>query len=172
MNLLLLYCLLTKATMTTFSGLSSLPIVRHDMVVHYRVLTDLQLNAAVAAGQTAPGPNGLYLVSVGYFVEGIPGAIAGALAVMTPAFLILPLLVYIGRRADRPEIRSAIQCVALAAAGLIARSTILIGRDSVTDGFSAAVAAASFAWLAFTRQPTAWAILAAAAAGLAHRLWL
>jgi chromate transporter len=68
MNVLLLYLLLTKATLTSFSGLTSLPIVRHDLVEHYQVLTDRQLNAAVAAGRTAPGPNGLYLVSVGYFV--------------------------------------------------------------------------------------------------------
>ena len=86
MNALLLYLLLLKATGTSFSGLTSLPIVRHDLVEHYHVLTDRQLNAAVAAGRTAPGPNGLYVVSVGYFVAGIPGACAGCLAAMTPAF--------------------------------------------------------------------------------------
>ena len=56
MNLLLLYLVLTKATVTSFSGLTSLPVVRHDLVEHYHVLTDRQLNAAVAAGRTAPGP--------------------------------------------------------------------------------------------------------------------
>ena len=77
MNVLLLYLLLLKATLTSFSGLASLPMVRHDLVERYRVLTDRQLTAAVAAGQMGPGPMGLYVVSVGYSVDGIPGACAG-----------------------------------------------------------------------------------------------
>src|SRR5262249_28747269 len=84
MNLSLLFLLLLKAPATTFGGLASLPVIRHDLVVNYHVLTDRQLTAAVAAGRTAPGPNGLYLVSVGYFVAGVPGACVGCLAMITP----------------------------------------------------------------------------------------
>src|SRR5262249_7484437 len=90
MNMLLLYPLLLKATMTSFSALTSLPVVRNDFVVHRQVLTDRQLNAAVVAGRSVPGPNGLYVVSVGYFISGVPGACAGWLAVVTPAFVMIP----------------------------------------------------------------------------------
>jgi chromate transporter len=48
-NILLLYLLLLKATLTSFSGLASLPVVRADLVARYHVLTDRQLNTAVAA---------------------------------------------------------------------------------------------------------------------------
>ena len=34
------------------------------------------MSAAVAAAQAGPGPNGAYVVSVGYFVAGLPGAVA------------------------------------------------------------------------------------------------
>ena len=68
MNVFLLYLLLLKATLTSFSGLASLPMVRDDFVVERHLLTDRQLNTAVVAGRTGPGPNGLYIVSVGYFV--------------------------------------------------------------------------------------------------------
>jgi chromate transporter len=166
MNILLLYLLLTKATLTSFSGLTSLPVVRHDLVEHYRVLTDRQLNAAVAAGRTAPGPNGLYLVSVGYFVAGIPGACTGALAVMTPAFLIVPLLRYLGRRAERPRVRSAIQAVTLAAAGLIVNATLPLARDALTGWIPIAISIGTFAFLVLTRGATIWVILASALAGL------
>ncbi len=169
MNPLLLYLLLVKATLTTFSGLSSVPIVRNDLVVRHRVLTDRQLTAAVAAGRTAPGPNGAYLVSVGYFVAGLPGAAAGCLAVMTPAFLIIPLLRFLGRRAERPTVKSAIQAVTLAAAGLILNATVPLARDAVTGWPAVVVAAGTFLFLTFTRQPTIWVILASAAAGLAAK---
>jgi len=131
MNVAVLYLLLLKATMTSFSGLTSLPVERNDFVTHRGLLTDRQLNAAVAAGRTVPGPNGLYIVSVGYFVAGVPGACAGWLAMVTPAFVIIPLLRYVGARAERPRIRSAIQSLTLAAAGLIAASTVPLARDAL-----------------------------------------
>ena len=84
MNLFLLYLLLFKAVITSFSGMASLPMVRHDFVVTRHVLTDRQLNTAIVAGRTGPGPNGLYLVSVGYFAAGLPGAFAGLIALITP----------------------------------------------------------------------------------------
>ncbi len=53
-NIFVLYLLLVKATLTSFSGLASLPMVRNDFVVRRAVLTDRQLNTAVAAGRTRP----------------------------------------------------------------------------------------------------------------------
>ncbi len=170
MNLLVLYLLLAKATLTSFSGLTSLPVVQHDFVDRYGVLTDRQLNAAVAAGRTAPGPNGLYVVSVGYLVEGVPGACVGTLAVITPAFLIIPMLRYLGRRAERPRVKSAIQGVMLAAAGLIVNATVPLARDAFTGPLPIAIAAASFVFLVLTNRPAIWVILGGAAVGLAAAL--
>src|SRR6185436_11111643 len=119
MNLIVLYLLLLKATITSFSGLTSLPVVRNDFVVQRQILTDRQLNAAVVAGRAVPGPNGLYVVSVGYFIDGVPGACVAWLAVITPAFVMIPLLQYVGKKAEKPSIKSAIQALTFAAAGLI-----------------------------------------------------
>src|SRR5579864_8061301 len=63
-NVVVLYLLLLKATLTSFSGLASLPMIRSDFVVHYHLLTDRQLNTAVAACRLGPGPLGIYVVSV------------------------------------------------------------------------------------------------------------
>ena len=64
MNLFLLYLILAKAMFSSFSGPTSLPVVRHDMVEVYHVITDEQLEVAVAAGRVTPGPFGLYIVSL------------------------------------------------------------------------------------------------------------
>ena len=106
MNLLVLYLLLLKASVTSFSGLGSLPMVRNDFVVERHLLTDHQLNMAVVAGRTGPGPFGLYLVCVAYLVGGVPGAFMGFLALITPAFLVIPLMRWIGARADIPRVRA------------------------------------------------------------------
>ncbi|MEO7142872.1 MAG: chromate transporter [Bryobacteraceae bacterium] len=167
MNPVLLYFILLKATLTSFSGLTSLPVVRNDLVVHRHVLTDRELNAAVAAGRTAPGPNGAYIISVGYFIEGAPGACAGWLAMITPAFLIIPLVRYLGARAEKPRVKNAIRAVILAASGLLLASTVPLATASVTDGFTVAIALISVGLLIFTRIDSVWPIAGAALAGLA-----
>ena len=170
MNLILLYLLLLKATATSFSGLTSMPVVYHDFVETRHVLTDRQLNAAVTAGRTAPGPNGLYVVSVGYFIAGVPGACAGCLAVITPAFLIISMLRYLGARAAQPAVRSAIRCVMLAASGLVVSATVPLARDALTSPLAVGIAVASFLFLVFTKKDTVWVVLGSAAAGLAGKL--
>ena len=170
MSFVILYAIFLKASLSSFNGLASLPIVRDDLVVKRHALTDRQLNAAVVAGRTAPGPNGLYIVSVGYFVAGIPGACVGCLAVMTPAFLIIPMLRYLGARAARPAVKSAIQCVMLAAAGLVISSTVPLARDALTSPLAVGIALGSFLFLVLTRQDTVWVVLGSAAAGLLGKL--
>lgn len=167
MSWTVLYLLLLKATVTSFSGLTSLPVVHHDLVVRRHVISERQLNAAVVAGRSGPGPYGLYIVSVGYFAGGLPGALAGWLAMITPAFLIIPMLRYLGSRAEGPVIRSAIQGVLAAAAGLLLAATLPLARDALSGVLPVAIALASFVTLTATRVDVAWVLLGAAIAGLA-----
>jgi chromate transporter len=165
MNLLVLYLVLCKAMLTSFSGPTSLPVVREDMVKQYHVITDQQLEAAVAAGRATPGPFGLYIVSVGYMVRGVPGAVVGVLALITPAFLIIPMIRYVGHRLNQPQIRSAILSVTLAAVGLLLSTTVSLARDTLTSVVPILIAMGSFAFLVMTKKPTLWAVLGAAVVG-------
>jgi chromate transporter len=165
-NVFLIYLLLLKATLTSFSVMATLPVVRGDFVLRYHLLTDRQLNTAVAAGRLGPGPNGLYVVSVGYFAGGVPGAVAGWLAMITPAFLIIPMLRFIGRRAEHPRVKSVIRTVLLAGAGLLLSASVPLARDAVTGVVTVFILIASFAAIAFTRIDSIWVILGSAAVGL------
>jgi chromate transporter len=77
MNIVLLYLLLLKGTVTAFAGLASLAVIQDSLVTHYHVLTNDQLNDAVVITRSSPGPVGLYIVSVGYFVAGLEPSRAG-----------------------------------------------------------------------------------------------
>ena len=167
MKLLLLYGLLLKAMVTSFSGLSSIPVLREELVVRHQMLTDYELNLAITAGRSGPGPNGLYVVSVGYLVAGVPGAAVGWLAMITPAFLVIPLLRFLGTRAVHPRARSAIRASSVAGAGLMIAATLPLAHNALADNFLRAVAAASFAIFAFTTVDSVWVILAAALVGIA-----
>ena len=170
MNLALLFFLLMKASFTSFSGLGSLPILHADLVEHYHVLTDAQLNTAVTAGRGGPGPIGIYIVCVGYQVAGLPGAVEGFIACVSPAFLIVVLLKRLGHIADRPAVRGAIQSVVIAAAGMLAAVALGLARSGAHDAFTLIVAIAAFAALSLTKIESAWVMLAAALLGLARAL--
>jgi len=169
-KLLLLYGLLLKAMVTSFSGLSSIPVLREELVVRHQMLTDYQLNLAITAGRSGPGPNGLYVVSVGYLVAGVPGAAVGWLAMITPAFLVVPLLRLLSARVVHPRVRSAIRASSAAGAGLMIAATLPLAQNALADGFLRAVAGASFAVFAFTTIDSVWVILGAALVGVAASL--
>jgi len=166
MNILVVYLLLLKATLTSFSGLASLPMVRNDFVVRYHVLSDRQLNTAVAAGRVGPGPLGIYVVSVGYLVAGIRGACAGWLAMITPAFLIIPMICFLGSRAEHRRAKAVTRAVLLAGAGLLASASAPLARDAVTGPLSLIIVVASLVLIALTRVDSLWIMLGAAVVGL------
>ena len=166
MNVVQLYLLLLKGTMTAFAGLASLSVVQDALVIQHHVLTDTQLNEAVGITRSTPGPVGLYIVSVGYFVAGVPGAVAGWLAMITPALLIIPLVHFAGRRIEHPRVRSVLQTVVIASAGLLLAAAIPLARDALTDPITVAIAAVSLVLLLTTKLDTLWIILGAAMVSL------
>jgi chromate transporter len=165
-NIVILYLLLVKATLTSFSGLASLPMVRNDFVVRRQVLTDRQLSTAVAAGRIGPGPLGIYVVSVGYLVDGAPGAAAGWLAMITPAFLIIPMLRFLGARAEHRRARAVARAVLFAGAGLLISAAFPLARDAITGPLALALVLASFILIAITRVDSLWVMLGAALVGI------
>jgi chromate transporter len=162
MNMLLLYLVLLKGTVTSFAGLASLPVVQESLVNHYHVLTNEQLNEAVAISRSSPGPVGLYVVSVGYFAAGFLGAIVGWLAMITPALLIIPLVHFVGHRIEHSRVKSILQTVVIASAGLLLAAAIPLGHDGLTGPITVAVAAVCFVLLLTTKLDTLWMILSAA----------
>jgi chromate transporter len=170
MNPLLVYVLLLKASLTSFSGLGSLPMIRNDFVIEHHVLTDRQVNMAVTAGRTGPGPFGLYLVVIGYQADGVAGGVAAFLALITPAFLVLPIMHWVGKRADNPKVRGAIRGLLLGSAGLLLAASVPLARDAATGPLSVAIMVASFALLSFTKLESAWLMVGAALVGLIAKL--
>ena len=170
MNAFVIYLLLLKATLTSFSGLTSLPVVRHDFVVERHLLTDRQLNTAVAAGRISPGANGLYLVSVGYMVGGIEGACAGWCAIVTPAFLIIGLLRLLGAAAGHPMMERIVKAVTLAAAGLILATSISLAIDALSSMFTIGVALGSLFLLIRFKIDPLLLMLGAAVLGLVNAM--
>jgi chromate transporter len=133
MNIVAIYLLFLKATITSFAGMGSLPQIRQDFVVTHGMISDEQLSQAVVIGRSAPGPVGAYVVSVGYFAGGVPGVIAGWLAMVTPALLVIPLLTLLRRWLHLPRVRAAVDAVIIASGVLLLASAVTMAMDAYTQ---------------------------------------
>jgi chromate transporter len=128
---LAIYLLILKATVMSFAGMGSLPQVREDFVVTRQVVSDEQLSQAVLVSRSTPGPLGAYVVGVGYIAGGWPGAIAGWLALVTPAFIMLPLLATVRRWLHLPRVRAAVDAIVVSSAVLL----MISGVRMAVEGF-------------------------------------
>ncbi len=131
MSAAVIYLLLLKATMTSFAGMGSLPQIRQDFVETRAAISDQQLSQAVLVGRATIGPMGVYVVAVGYYAGGWPGAIAGWFAMITPALIAIPLLILIQRWVHLPRIRAAVDGVIIASAVLLIVSGGTLAIDAV-----------------------------------------
>jgi len=171
----ILFRILAKSTFTPFAGLASLPEIREELVEQRRWITDEDLNQSIVITRTTPGPVGVYVVSVGYMADGVPGAIAGWIAMAAPSLLVVLLVGYFGKRAQHPRVRSMLQCVVLASAVLLVLAAIPIGREALDGPLTIGITAVALPLLIMKRLNTLWIIGAAAAlsftgsiAGVAH----
>jgi chromate transporter len=103
------------------------------------------------------------VVSVGYMADGVPGAIAGWIAMASPSLLVILLVGYFGKRAQHPRVRSMLQCVVLASAALLVLTAIPIGREALDGPLTIGITVAALPLLITKRLNTLWIIGAAAA---------
>ena len=116
------------------SGYVLLAFLRNDFVERLGWLTDQQLLDAVAIGQMTPGPVFTTATFVGYLVAGVPGAVLATVGIFLPAFVFVALLHPLVPRLRRyPWTAAMLDGVNVAAMGLMAAVTWLLGRDAIVD---------------------------------------
>ena len=79
-----------KASLFSTGGLGNLPSLHQDLVSRHWA-TDRQFASAIAIGQLAPGPTGLWVVALGFLTYGFAGALLMTIAVIAPPVLVVPL---------------------------------------------------------------------------------
>jgi chromate transporter len=90
----------------------------------------------------------------------------GWLAMITPAFLIIPMLQFLGARAEHRRARAVARAVLFAGAGLMLSAAAPMARDAITGPLSLAIVAASLILVAITRLDSLWVMLGAAVVGM------
>jgi chromate transporter len=149
------------------SGLAIVPFLYGGVVGKFHWLTERQFVDAVAVAMITPGPVVITAGFVGYLVAGAIGALLAALAVFVPPYLIVIAgAPYYRRFSKNLQVKAFVQGVTSAAVGAIAGAAFILGRRSLIDLPTVAIAVLTFALLTFKKIPEPILILAAGAAGL------
>jgi chromate transporter len=144
-----------KASLFVFgSGLAIIPFLHGGVVQEHHWLTEAQFLDAVAVAMITPGPVVITVAFIGYLVNGIWGAFAAAIGVFLPVYLFVVLLAPVYKQfSDNVQIRAFVQGVTAAATGAIAGAVIVLGRHSIRDSGTLAIALATFLVLSKWKVP-------------------
>jgi chromate transporter len=135
-----------KASLFVFgSGLAIIPFLHGGVVQEHHWLTEAQFLDAVAVAMITPGPVVITVAFIGYLVNGILGAFAAAIGVFLPVYLFVVLLAPVYKQfSDNVQVRAFVQGVTAAATGAIAGAVVVLGRHSIRDTWTFAIALATF----------------------------
>ena len=167
-NLLQLFLIFLKTGAVLYgSGYVLLAFLRNDLVLRLGWLTDQQLIDAVAIGQVTPGPVLTTATFIGYVLAGVPGAIVATLGIFLPSFIFVAILnPLVPRLRDSEWTAALLDGVNVAALGLMAGVTVILGRAAFVDIPTVILALVAAVLLFRFKISTIWLVLGAAAIGL------
>jgi chromate transporter len=128
--------------MTFGNGPVMIPLLQTHLVDGARVLTQDQLLYAFTIARVTPGQANFYVASIGYMLYGMPGAIVATLAIILPAYVMIPLLHGYEHLRSSRWIEGFTKGLTVTSVGLILAAVIQIARGALT-------------------QPIAWVVLLA-----------
>lgn len=76
-------------------------------------------------GQLSPGPNGFWIISLGYLTDGLRGALLALLAISLPPLLVIGVDHLYHRVKDHPAVEGFVQGVGISVIGIFA--VVLMG---------------------------------------------
>jgi chromate transporter len=166
-SLLVLQWLLLKASLFSTGGFGNLPLLRHDLIPRGWA-TERNFAEALSVGQITPGPNGLWVVGLGYFVAGWRGALMAVVAICIPPLFVLLVERVYRRVKHHPAIEGFVLGLSLAVIGVFTVVLFQMLMKMGLDTRTLVILAASVGLGLIRRLPMVAII---AAAGLTGYLW-
>jgi chromate transporter len=147
------------------SGYVLLAFLRDGLVGHG--LTEAQLLDAVAVGQVTPGPVFTTATFVGYVLgHGPASAVLATLGIFLPSFVFVGLShSLIPHLRQSPVMSAFLDGVNVAALSLMVSVLVMLGRTTLTNGVSIALALVSAVLLLRFKVSSAWLLVGAAILG-------
>ena len=167
-DLLALALVYLKLSVLAFGGgIAVLPEMQREVVGRQGWLTEAQFRDSFALGQLTPGPGMLMVITAGYHVAGVPGALVAAVAMFLPTSL---MTYAVGRSWDRlrhaPWLQAVERGLGPVTVGLLLGGAYTLLRSAIDDPVTGLIAATSTVVLLRWRVSPMLLIACAAVLGL------
>jgi Chromate transport protein ChrA len=160
-NPFIYFLLFLKATVFSSGGLSNLPSLHQDLRAEGWA-TEANFTDSVAIGQVTPGPNGLWVISLGYLTYGYVGALLALIAITIPPFFVLIVQRIFKRLEKQRWVDSLLRGISLVVASTSFTIFWITGSHAGTDWRSWFICAGAFL-LSLTKRVNIVVILILAA---------
>src|SRR4029079_15726320 len=157
---LLYFWVMLKASLLSTGG-GNIPILHQDFLARGST-TERQFAEALAIGQISPGPSGLWVISLGYLLDGLRGALLTLIAITLPPLVVLRVDGFYRRYGDHPALQGFVRGLSLAVSGIF---FVVLAGIMKTAGWNVAnmLIAAGAIGLGATRRVPVLLVLALAA---------
>jgi len=167
-----LFVFFLKSSLFVFgSGLAIVPFLHGGVVQEHHWLSETEFLDAIAVAMITPGPVVITVAFIGYLVSGTGGASAAALGVFLPVYLfVVAIGPFYKRFSQNTQVRSFVQGVTAAATGAIAGAVVVLGRHSIRDPWTIAIAVMTFLILIKWKIPEPIIIMVSGLLGVAIKI--
>jgi chromate transporter len=160
-----IFLIFVKSSALSISGLASLPLLRAELVP--RFVTDAAVLQSLAIGRLAPGPNGLFIVSLGYLVAGWTGALYALIGATAAPLVMLPATTLARRWLLSAWFGGIVRGVTLGTAGLLLATGVTIVEAAGVQSWPLALVVVTVVATLHGKLHPAAMIVLGAAVGLA-----
>ncbi len=116
-NPIIYFLLFIKASLFSSGGFSNLPSLHQDLLSNSWA-KEAQFGQSIAIGQISPGPNGLWVISLGYLTYGFLGTLIALIAITLPPLLILVISAMYHQIENQRWVSGLMRGISLAVVGL------------------------------------------------------
>lgn len=168
MSYLLFFWLFLKASLFSTGGMGNLPSLHADLLAR-RWATERQFGEALTIGNIAPGPTGLWVISLGYLTGGWRGSLLALVAVTLPPLLILGIERLYRRVQHHPAVEGFVQGLGLAVVGVFLTALHGILQSAGISARTVVILLAAIGLAQTRRVPVVGIVGLAGLAGIAWR---
>jgi chromate transporter len=148
------------------SGYVLIAFMQGEFVQKLGWLTNQQLLDAIVVGQITPGPLFTSATFVGYILGGAPGAVIATIAIFLPAFILVAMArPFVPRLRKSPWFGALLDGVNVVSLALVVGVTVGLGRASLIDPLTIAIATLTLVILLRFKINSTWLVLGGALIG-------
>lgn len=164
MHHLIYFWLFLKASLFSSGGMGNLPSLHADLLARGWA-SEREFAESLVIGQIAPGPSGLWVISLGYLTAGWYGSLLALIAISIPPLLALIVNRLYQQSKNHPAVVGFVRGLSLATVGIFGMILVRLLQSSGANIYSVLIAIAAIGLVLTRRIPIVVILVLAALIG-------